>query len=889
MEARSRVVVCATTLLALLAVAWLLFDRDALPAPRPTGDTPSLAPSPATPTALASADPAPPTSPEAGAAGLDQTEAAARSAVHLADPNLATLRGRCVDEHGAPLADCKVSLQGWECNNQRMEAWLTDHGKPPTWQNPAAVTTAADGVFVFTFWPPPPFQFALDVAREGRGAMNGRWSELAEGSTKDVGDVVMSPGVLVRGRVVDDQGIPQAKEYVTLQRRRPGGSASGIEARWGEQCVSNADGTFGMRASLAPGEYEIRTDKAELQTPKTVVLLAERREETLAIVVRTRPAAEAITGRVLDETGAPVAGIRIEDRSPHGWSGAHSGRDGTFKLENRNPDGAKKAALLAVSDQYEVEPQPREVAWGTHDVEFRVSRAASLTLRVTDEQGAPIDTYLVRLIPRNRGGWSSSDAEARAQGEHEDGTVVIPGLTRGDWLLMVEFPAGSGCGGLRMDITQESGPKRLDLRAPPLQRRGLRVLGADGPVAGSKVQLCDPFDRPFDDERLVMRRDHWLMNAGSRNALVLYEGTTDADGRLELLGPGDRELGLCVLGPGHIPVRQAGLRLDVAGELVLRVSRGAQLVGKVVPNEALAELQRMAGAEPGQGFPGNYWPTLSLADGHGGTFPKDFVSAQERKDLQIGDDGTFHVEGLPPGIWRVQVQCWIANDHGAGSHSFPADTVTLVADAKATLDLDLSSVLPGELQGSVHHNGQPVANGKFVLQGPQSGTTVTTDAEGRFAARTLPGDYQAVLNKNLDATHWTSIACPTPVHVTRGQTTSLALVFTSSTLRATVLDSKGAPAAGVTLYVQDSDRAGPSLPTDEQGVALFEVTTGTVSLRVLPKALSTPEGQQKLWAESSASGNRDPFAPHWLALSTVTLVAGETTAVELRLPESAGY
>ncbi|MBL8732121.1 MAG: hypothetical protein JNN13_07105, partial [Planctomycetes bacterium] len=45
----------------------------------------------------------------------------------------------------------------------------------------------------------------------------------------------------------------------------------------------------------------------------------------------------------------------------------------------------------------------------------------------------------------------------------------------------------------------------------------------------------------------------------------------------------------------------------------------------------------------------------------------------------------------------------------------------------------------------------------------------------------------------------------------------------------------------------------------------------------------------KLWQEAQQSGNQDPFRSHWIVLQTVTLVAGQTTAIELRLPESAGY
>lgn len=888
MEARTRVVVIAIAVLAVAMVAWLLLDPAPPAVPTPEPSTPATAPSTASPLVPATADATSSAKPAAAAAG-DAADAAARIAVPVADPKLATLRGRCVDENGAPLAGCKVSLHGWEANSQRMDKWLADHADAPQWKDPPAITTAADGVFVFTFWPPPPFQFSIDVRQDGRGAMDGRWSSLAEGSNTDAGDVSVVPGVLVRGRVVDDKGTPREKEYVTMRRQSSGRSRGAFEPRWGEQAVSKADGSFVLRNWLEPGDYEVSTQKADSQSPTKVQLVAERREEVLEIVVRVRPPSETISGRVLDEAGAPVRGIEIEDRSAFGHSRASSGRDGTFKLEQRRPGGAKQASLVLSSQDYEVDEAPREVAWGTQDVEFRVRKAAALTLRITDEQGAPVDSYLVRLIPRNRSRWSSSDSEPRAKGKHEDGTVVIAGLTKGDWMLMVEFAAASGLCALQLDFTQDAGHKRFDLRALPAQRRTLRVVGPDGPIAGTTVQLCDLFGTPLTEDRMVMQRDHWLLNSGSRNAMVLWEGTTDGDGRVLLAGPGDRELGVCVSGSGHLPARLAPVSLGVAEELVVTVGRGAQLVGKVVPPEAVVELQRLAEGEPGQGFPEGHAPKLRLVR-DGERFPKDHVSAQKKLDLRIADDGTFRVDGLPPGTWQVEVEYVVMQGSSGTGRTALGGQVTLVDAATTTQDLDLGALLPGEVEGTVLRNGQPLANGSFVLQADRGGSRVETDAQGRFRTSTMSGDYKAVYSERTnDPRQWSSIESATPIRVTRGQLTSVAVVFESGKLRATVLDGKGQPVAGVQLHTHGSERFGQVRITDEKGVAEFELTAGTVQLRVMPKAMSSREAQQRLWKEAQATGNQDPLGPHWLVLQTVTLTAGDSKAIELKLPEGAGY
>ena len=107
----------------------------------------------------------------------------------------------------------------------------------------------------------------------GSGQLSGRWSRLEEGETKDLGDVVVTPGIKVRGRVVDAQGIGQGSASVTFsleQRQRGLAFNAGIAADWGEQTRTSVDGTFELRQCLAPGTYELRLTDLVLASPKTV-------------------------------------------------------------------------------------------------------------------------------------------------------------------------------------------------------------------------------------------------------------------------------------------------------------------------------------------------------------------------------------------------------------------------------------------------------------------------------------------------------------------------------------------------------------------------------------------------------------------------------------------
>ena len=110
----------------------------------------------------------------------------------------ATLRGRCVDAQGNPLAGVLASLIGWGANDQRVQAWLADHAEPKR------IDEKVNHRGRRTVRVPLLAAAAVSSSRCGlqgaaRATWNARWSELAAGVTKDLGDIVLAPGTLLRG------------------------------------------------------------------------------------------------------------------------------------------------------------------------------------------------------------------------------------------------------------------------------------------------------------------------------------------------------------------------------------------------------------------------------------------------------------------------------------------------------------------------------------------------------------------------------------------------------------------------------------------------------------------------------------------------------------------
>jgi hypothetical protein len=185
-----------TLLLLIVGAIWLFASYEAPPQP-PHQDAPPAA-APAVPaSAAASVAAAAP-----GESAPDASAAVERTAVEVAAPRPEhTLRGRVVGAAGLPVAGVDVKLMGWGANSGRTEAWNKSNPDPE--RIDAKVQTAGDGVFTFRFWPPPPFQFALNIEGPAIARWGQRWMELEPGGTTDVGDVKIERGTLVRGRGCD--------------------------------------------------------------------------------------------------------------------------------------------------------------------------------------------------------------------------------------------------------------------------------------------------------------------------------------------------------------------------------------------------------------------------------------------------------------------------------------------------------------------------------------------------------------------------------------------------------------------------------------------------------------------------------------------------------------
>lgn len=868
-------------LLALAIGTWLLWPDAKLPAPANPAPTP--------PATADGAAPAPAALVEPAAATTAPTEATAeRTAAPTVEASgpVCTLRGRCVDATGQPIPGVNVSLTGWGANDQRVQAWLSDHDEPKRIDEKR--TTGPDGVFEFRFWPPPPFQFALRLHNDGFATWGNRWSELAAGTTKDLGDVKLERGTLLRGRVVDATGAPLARAEVRIDKAAGRRGDNGFED-W-TTAYTDAEGSFRARWPLLPGDYQLGIDDQQIERGEHVTLSGEP-EQTIEVVLKRLDDREAIAGVVVDQNGAPVRGAYVHPSISNRGRLTTTDREGKFRVPRPAEDAPDRVRLRASSSGYEATPDPQDYEWGRTDVRLVMRKGLDLeVLVVRASDGMPVEDYTLRVVPITGNSFSSEDQRPRGNSPHEGGRQLVDGIRVGDHQVLVETKGDEFAVGTTTATMTPTGAAPVVVRLAANTPRQVRVRFADNrPVLGARVQLVDPLGLSLTTETPVYQLSEWG-NTTARKALVLDAGTTDELGEVTLHAPDDRPLGLSLPGPAHAPMVVRFAAFPQAGPLVVTVIQGAVLVASVGPPAVLDEIRRLAGAEQGAELGAFRLPGLQLRSDDPRA-PIRFPELRERCWMQ--PDGTFTLRGIPTGRWHVTVQCFRMQDRGGNFLEVPAGTIDLVAGQETKLAIDLTALLPSELSGLVLHNGAPLANTKVQLHstlGPnpdddeaKAHEPITTDGEGRFRA-TVRGTSQSLSWSRQSDRRWTVLRSAETVARQPGQTMNATFTLSSGTLKMRLLDAAGAPAAAVRVLMRGATKnAVLGLPpTDADGCATSDGEVGTYDVQVLPKEL---QDQQALTAFYQAhAGEPDPTAALLVPLGVVTVRTGETTEVELRLP-----
>jgi protocatechuate 3,4-dioxygenase beta subunit len=545
---------------------------------------------------------------------------------------------------------------------------------------------------------------------------------LSAGQERGGIDIVLRPGgVELTGAVKDIGGGPVDGAWVR----------AGPET-WGDVALaharSGADGSF--RMWVAPGGVHlIATADGYAEGNQSATVPGQRVEILLT-------PESVLAGRVvLAGSGAPVAGARVatggpgsfgamqEDSSPGAHGSAVTDEAGRFRLARLPPGRYKPVA-------------------STPDGHGEARESVLLGLGQTVD-GALIELHPAALVVGRvlvagnrvpcREGWVSlhdAKADRGAGGSVEDGRVEIKAVMPGSYEVEV------GCGGFR---AEDEYPALVIAAgtAPPEQewtvRAGGRIRGAVRSADG------EPVARAWISARLDSPepRKSWR---GGDGAATEEDGSFLIDG----LRAGTYEVRVDV---ADLPVPEAPQRVAVAegGEAAveLRLEEGGGVVGDVV-------------------------------DDAGRPVPRVTVLAQGRARWSFGndsaqtrDDGSFSLDGLRPGAYRLVamragVFGWGAGMRapGKGDDDQSGQEVRVVAGETAHVRLVVESQ-SGAIRGRVADpQGSPITDAyvdaeresesaaaaagsaRRSMHWAWSRTPVLTDTDGKFALEKLsPGRY----------------------------------------------------------------------------------------------------------------------------------------------------
>lgn len=755
-----------------------------------------------------------------------------------------TLRGRVVSkDHGGAIADATVSFRTYSSAQRG--------GVPGHWVDPQPVTTDRDGVFRFSFVPPPELFFEFCASAPGHVPEWTGFESLRQGIDVDVGTLELEPGTPVRLRVlVDGEPCPQLEVYAG--RSENGGSPSGMRGKPDTDLDGQCD--FGM---CGAGTWHYRID-SYLAGPVAgsfdVPLQAHALTHTVEL---TMPRPElSVRGTVVDQYARPVGGLTLElpSQDGYGYTTATTNERGAFVFSKRQtPDGNPDWRLRLPAERTDLEwlQDGGSFPWGTNDLQLVVRRrtAGSLRLEVVDAAtGEPVENYGARCLPDPWQRVGSSPHFGRVDAtRHEDGEQVFSDLRPAPYRVSV-FPEPPYARQTWLRTTIEEGRTTLLKVAlsPPADlavtvvTKGTGERMHDVDVALCRVVPEDRFDRvAIGKYRTAFERRGTAWFGTGTNVVVVDHARTDADGNAILrMAANTPATALFVRSPrcqdllvplAELPQAGAEVRIEVEAAATLRgVLAPREFVTRFGPApEAIESLEQKAKFELLRGDElADDYPEIELRRPGAG----DAIAA-----VYVDRDGNFSFASLPPDTYELWAKCQIrSGPRSSSSRSFgPLLRVDLATDGKpAFVTVDASDLVPAQATGRYYVDGKPWSGEAGVARLGETAmrNVLMTDTQGdsRVSPWLVPGRYHPFARVEIRPDVERTIYGLEPLTLTPGQQLDFKAVLQRRRVTVTLLDAQGNPLADRRVVPQSPDHPQMAYEwrygarTDDHGRCVFD-------------------------------------------------------------------
>jgi len=720
---------------------------------------------------------------------------------------------------------------------------------------------------------------------------------------RDLGDLLLEPGAAAVGRLVDAAGSPLAGRQLEVEAFEPvleppdGWQARPVAqvtlepadtvqrialarlARHAGRVTADAQGRFRI-AGAPPGQFTFVVD-AGLWRPDELRGLELRSGVELDVGLVRLAEGGTISGRVVDERGAPVADAPVAARMRQPYVGiighvasenlgrdAHTDDDGAFVIRDLLHGTYQISATAPGLDYTRREPVPT----GSRDLLLVVRPGGRIVVDVVDARtGAALDDAELTAGPpqsaRVLTPWGSESfqvapaaAAMAAPGRWEVGGALSSGT------VLVARRDGYGPGILEVPPLASREEIHVVLPVP----RAVRVHGlvrdtGGRPVPGATVQLATPETHAAESTTLRVE--------------------TDDTGHFELrgVGPGSHRMWVTARSHASTPT----LVLDIAGEDVevpVTLRRQATVGGTCFDSRGLVVAGSRVHLAP---VPGPRAPDSPASDG---TVALASTPTGGHLVATVDAQGRFLFPEVHPGLWllagfdapdaevreRMQSLAAAAADGVLPSSDWRHVIKTVTAEGER-LEHDLVLVSSGSLAVEIRSAWRPEPSFAIVLVRNDGGQSSVRRAEWREGERPrferlLPGLWHVAVGTTATAGLRVQ-----DFELRPGAEAVVVVEVSGATLRGVVLDeATGAAAEGARIRVNSGSMGVlqfPTFPTQGwQAVrSSFQpespsVVTGPDGRFVLPVLLP---GRYQLHAEGGA----------WLSarsggIASVTIEAG---------------
>lgn len=494
--------------------------------------------------------------------GLEQLiSAGAEASVEVTLRPASTVTGRVLDEDGRPVEGAQVLATG---------------------DNGSETSTGRDGAFVLSGFP----SGEVELFVHSRGFMTAHQYVQAPGEVA----IALRRGALVTGSVMDSSGrpVPNAGVRATLDEGDTPGTSS-------DEALTDAAGGFAIDG-LEPGAYWLQATRQYLVNGVDEETSARQRVLVPApgpVRLQLLPS-EPLTGIVVDESGAPLPGVRIsasgqgetaEEKELTAFGAVESADDGRFAFQHLRPG---TYALRLSSERARWEGAPPKAHPGEAPVRLVMRSYPKIRGRLCDASRSPIGAFVV-----------NSDTI-----DSPDGSFAVPYRDKSSVELVFDAPDFPRA----VRTVAVDGTHDVDLGDVVLEPgtvvRGRVVDAVTGaPIAAALVQAVPASDHNSPRPNV----DHGAVR-------------TQADGTFELQQVDVHAQDVVAVRTGYLPARTGASATE---PVVLRLQQAGAIEGRVLL------------ARSGQRFTG-----IVDLDGDG-------------VQVNDSDDGHFRFDGVRPGTHHL--------------------------------------------------------------------------------------------------------------------------------------------------------------------------------------------------------------------------------------------